>query len=438
MINFLITFFYLTLILFVAVLLRKRFTDQATVRYFIPALGIKLFGALALGLIYEFYYGYGGDTFGYYFQPGTVISGAFVKDPLAWFKLVFFPNVTDPDTYGYARTIFTFHDTPTYFIARIVGFFGVFTFNSYYATALFFAVLSFSGIWVLYKSFYKLYPNLHFQFAIACLFVPSVWFWGSGILKDTITLSAVGWFIYATFEMLFHRRYSFLAIVSVILSGYILYTVKIYILMCLVPSFLLMYGFTNYKRIRNPALRLLSLPVLVLVVTFGGFYGVQRISETSQRYSLDNLAFTASETAQWLEYVGEQQAGSVYTLGDNDFSTTGIIRNAPLAIITGLFRPFIWESGNPVMFLSGLENLLILGFLIMILFKVGLPRFLWSISSNQLVLFCFFFSVIFAFAVGIATYNFGSLVRYRIPLIPLFLSAIYITNYLSKKQVGAR
>ncbi|VAW29629.1 hypothetical protein MNBD_BACTEROID06-29, partial [hydrothermal vent metagenome] len=41
---------------------RSFFTDNTNRKYFLPALSLKMTGALLMGLLYYFYYG-GGDTF---------------------------------------------------------------------------------------------------------------------------------------------------------------------------------------------------------------------------------------------------------------------------------------------------------------------------------------------------------------------------------------
>ena len=56
-----ITPVYLVILYFIAYLLRNRFSDTVTRKYFIPALTVKIIGAISLGLIYQFYYA-GGDT----------------------------------------------------------------------------------------------------------------------------------------------------------------------------------------------------------------------------------------------------------------------------------------------------------------------------------------------------------------------------------------
>jgi hypothetical protein len=40
------------------------------------------------------------------------------------------------------------------------------------------------------------------------------------------------------------------------------------------------------------------------------------------------------------------------------------------------------------------------------------------------VLFCLAFALVFAFAVGVSTFNFGTLSRYKIPIMPYYMLAL--------------
>ena len=54
--------------------------------------------------------------------------------------------------------------------------------------------------------------------------------------------------------------------------------------------------------------------------------------------------------------------------------------------------------------------------------------------NNPNVLFTLIFSIAFAFAVGVSTFNFGTLVRYKIPLLPFFLVALILILHHSKSE----
>ncbi len=63
--DLIVTPIWILIIYGVAYLIRPKVTDEVNRVYFIPALTVKIIGALAVGLIYQFYYG-GGDTFNYH------------------------------------------------------------------------------------------------------------------------------------------------------------------------------------------------------------------------------------------------------------------------------------------------------------------------------------------------------------------------------------
>ena len=68
-------------VLFVAYFIRPRVTDDLTRKYFLPALVLKIFGAIVLGFIYQFYYS-GGDTFNYHTHGSRHMWEAIIESPL--------------------------------------------------------------------------------------------------------------------------------------------------------------------------------------------------------------------------------------------------------------------------------------------------------------------------------------------------------------------
>jgi hypothetical protein len=106
-------------------------------------------------------------------------------------------------------------------------------------------------------------------------------------------------------------------------------------------------------------------------------------------------------------------------------------RLAPQAINVSLFRPYIWEVKNPLMLLSALESMLLFVLTVYIIFKKNVG--LLAAVTNMNVVFALIFSISFAFAVGVSTYNFGTLVRYKIPLLPFFFIALILIWHHSNR-----
>ena len=88
------------------------------------------------------------------------------------------------------------------------------------------------------------------------------------------------------------------------------------------------------------------------------------------------------------------------------------------------------------MLLSALESIFLM---IATLYVMGRKKFaVFKALGDPNILFCLVFSITFAFAVGVSTFNFGTLTRYKIPLLPFYLLALFlISNYSnSDKKSG--
>lgn len=412
-------------------MLRPWLTDATTRKYFLPALACKLFGALALGFIYQFYYD-GGDTFNYHAHGSRVIWEAFWDDPAKGLKLIFSDGTDLRGIYKYVSKIPFFTDPASYAIVRIATLFDFFTFSTYSATALLFAWISFLGLWCLFLTFYTLHPKLHAKAAIAVLFMPSVIFWGSGLLKDTLTLACIGFATLAVFKIFIERKPGVLSMGLLLLSLYLIYVIKIYIFLCLVPAFILWIFLANVTRVRNIVLRIMLFPLVLVSTAILGIAAIEHAGQDNEKYAIESLARTAQITAYDIRYWTGREAGSGYTLGELDGTWGSMLRLAPQAINVSIFRPYLWEVRNPLMLLSALESLAILVFTLMTL---------WQLKNNllrpfrpPLVWFCFAFSIPFAFAVGVSTFNFGTLTRYKIPLIPFLVFALFLLEHYAKRD----
>ena len=130
----------------------------------------------------------------------------------------------------------------------------------------------------------------------------------------------------------------------------------------------------------------------------------------------------------------EDYNGSSFDIGEFDSNFSSMISKAPQAITAALFRPFIWEVKNPVMLFSALENIFITILTILVLTRLRLVHFFRLSSQNPILSLCLVFSILLAFSVGLSTSNFGSLVRYKIPIMPLFVTNLVLAGYLHKKN----
>lgn len=436
--DLLFTPIFIVIIYVIAYLVRPTLCDKITYKYFIPALSFKLVAAIAVGLIYQYLYGYG-DTLRYHFFS-MPIHNQLLNNPTVGLKILFSEfNTSDSSIAYYLNDNYFFRrGADGFLMIKICSVLGLISMHSYYAIAVLLAFLSFFGVWALYNVFYRIFPELHKEFFFTFFCIPSVVFWGSGILKDTITLSALGWLIYALYFVFIRKEIKLKYMLIIALTVYLLIVLKLYILLCFIPGALLWIFSSFIGEIRNYLVRIMISPMILLFFIGSGYFLIENISLYDARYSVQNLEKTMSVTADWITY-SSGVSGSVYSLGDDfDLSLTGIIRKLPAGINVTLFRPYLWEVNNVVMLLASVESLLLFVLTIYVLFKVRLGIFFKIIANNALVKFLLFFSLSFAFAVGISTYNFGSLVRYKIPCIPFYVALLFIVLHLSKKSKDSR
>lgn len=428
---------YLGIFYALAYWVRPAVTNQFTKPYFIPALTLKFVGSIAMGFIYQFYYG-GGDTFNYYYHA-TLIHAAFDHSFATGLKLMLDNGGSkDPAILPYVAGMF-WHEpnSAEFLVSRIAAFFGLLCFNSYVVISLFFTLISFSGVWAMYIAFAKIRPHVYKQLAWTLFYIPSLFFWGSGLLKDSLCLGALGWLFYALYRGAIQRQAPLKCSIIGAMTIYALLSIKVYILLCFMPAALLWVFNETNSQIKNQTVRLLAKPLFIAVGVAVGFFAALNITKGDAKYDVDKIGERSKITSEYIYEQSVLQEGSAYHLGELDGTIGGMVKLAPMAIVTSLFRPFPWEAKNPVMVLSAIEAFFFLIFTLRIFYRVGFFKTLSVISSTPILSLCFVFSLIFAASVGVSTSNFGTLVRYKIPLIPFYLSALYILDNITRTNAKA-
>jgi hypothetical protein len=423
---------FLIIIYVVFFMLRDKLSTRETRKFFLPALSLKLFGSVFFGLIYQFYYR-GGDTFNYYKQS-KVVYNAFLTSPISGIKLFLNGGEFDPNLLDYISRMYWFDSPSEYAVIKFSAFFSLFCFNTYTVISLFFASFSFLGLWALYNTFLKLYPKLYKEFALAIFFIPSLFFWGSGLMKDTLCIGMLGVLFYSFYNLAISKTNIPVNIFLIVFSFFVLKTIKIYILLAFLPPALFWVFLEYRKRIKNIAIRVLLGPLLLLCGAYMAYYGATTITRGNANYDLEKLAKRTKVNADYLYSVSKKQEGSAYSIGSLDGTLSGMVKLTPQAVNVALFRPYVWEVRNPLMLLSALEAMYFLLLTIYILFNVGFFKSIKLILVKPILTMCFVFSIIFAFAVGINSFNFGTLVRYKIPLIPFYLCGLYILKTYKHKR----
>jgi hypothetical protein len=406
-------------------------------KYFIGGLTAKLTGVTAFCLVYGLYYG-GGDTVDYYRSTVAIIN--LMTDDFDSFYSILIENELTPKNWiafnketGYPP-YHIWRDASSFAVSRYSVLFGLLGFKSFFVTSLLTAAFCYIGMWKLYRLFTSTYPNTKKALAICILFMPSLVFWGSGIMKDSYVLGATCWFSYNFYHVFIIRKKILLNALLLIINISIIMTMKPYVILSILPGALLWLNNAYLKQVASSFIKMLIIPLLGIVILSSGFFLYRNMGSLMGDYGNLDQAVEKAKIIQQDLLREEQYGGNNYNLGEIDGTAAGMSSIAPLAIFTALYRPLFFEIGSPLMVIAALENTILLLLTILLFLKTSPIKMIRIILSEPLILYSIFFSLLLAFGVGMASTNFGALSRYKIPFMPYYFSAIYLIYSLNTKK----
>lgn len=415
---------------------KKKYTDPKFNGYYHKGLAAKFIATFLFCFIYLFYY-QGGDTIAYFNSIKSFYNLAFIdfgdflevmstnEFSKIWFK--FNAETGFPEYY-------MVNDTRTLLVIKISTLLAFPSLGGYFATSILLANLFYKWIWKGFSFVADKYPSIIKDLALCFLFLPSVIFWGSGIMKDTFTFAASAYALYAFDQIFIQRTKIVVSAINLLFALYLIISIKAYILFALLPGILIYLNFERISQIKNAFVKVFILPFLTatLIIVAQTFFF--NFSEEFGKYSADRILEEAAIQQQ--DLTREVYGQNSFDIGEFSPTLAGAASKAPAAINAALFRPYIWEVGSPTMLLSAIENFAVSLAIIYFLLTIGPFKFLRYIFKDSFLIFCLSFTIILAFGIGLSTANFGALVRYKIPFLPYFSALFFIVNGYVKEKIS--
>lgn len=404
----------------------ERNKDPLIKKLYYQGFYFKIICVLAYTFVTEFVFK-GGDT-GLYYQgvqdlrhavnddfnfTGTIIRTLKLdlNHPLA----TYFTNDNYADDYT-----FNYMTSPSnFFIPRLGLIPATLFFNNYLCINFVFGFFALGGAIRLFKVFYHYYPKYRKELAVATIFLPSVGFWSAGLLKDPVCFGSIGYILYAVLNIFVKRKQFRASLIWIIVCGFLLYYIKVYILLTLILAILIWLFAETNKLIKDTTLRnifsFMTFAISFLVSFFLLNYFTSQ--EAAQQYKLDTLM----DKAEYQRKVIQDLAANTTPLGSNfSINTSNPVALFGNSLAATFFRPFPWEVKSPVALFSAIEAAFFLFLTLNFVFKRGVKKFFSLSFDDPRMLMCFVFAIVFALAVGASTSNFGALSRYKIPCMPFF------------------
>ena len=404
----------------------------------LPDVSDKEYSVLLDGTMINMFYYQGGDTINYY-QGISAFYKLFWLDPSKFFSLIL-----QDSNYEYYLDFsinqvgfppkYMFKDSRTLLVIKLSTILSFPGLGGYIATSVLLANLTYKWIWKGFEFVATRYSTIQKLIAVSFLYLPSVVFWGSGIMKDTFSFAASCFALYGINQIFVEKKKMITTSIQILLAVYLIISIKAYILFALFPGGLVYLNFERISKIKSVFVKIFVLPLLsfsLILIAQSFFFN---FSEEFGKYSADRILEEA--VIQQQDLTREVYGSNSFNIGEFEPTLSGVLSKAHLAINAALFRPYIWEVGSPTMLFSGIENLAIILAIIYFLFSIGPINLFRYIFQDSFLIFCLSFTIILAFGIGLSTANFGALVRYKIPFLPYFTALFFIIYAYSKKQIS--
>ncbi|MEP7254552.1 MAG: hypothetical protein ABI666_02195 [Ferruginibacter sp.] len=132
-------------------------------------------------------------------------------------------------------------------------------------------------------------------------------------------------------------------------------------------------------------------------------------------------------------YGPESTDTSAFEFGEIETSFSGLLSKIPFGLYTCYFRPYLWEINKPIILFSAIESFLCFLMLLAAIVKRG-RNFTTVLRENTMTYIMFIFVLMLGIIIGITTFNFGTLVRYKSPAVPFLWLFIFLLLYSKPKE----
>lgn len=398
--------------------------DAIPLRWIQAVLIVKLLAGLGLWAIYHYYYTYRetGDAFRY-FDDAMILHSSLGDDPVVFWRFLFGLDLRDPALSEYSSRLRAWYSAYNYGVAndnptvvRVNMLIALVSFGYYHVHTIFMSFFSLIGGIGIYRFLADRIERGRRILFLACMLIPGVLFWSSGVLKEPLLFLALGLTLWAL-KKITEAKWTFLF--PLVIFGLFLFFIKPYVVIAFIPG-LLYYLWKKLQPGINGIVQWVILHVLSLLLALnaGYFYPPG-----------DLLYILNKKRTDFYNVANDQEAGSTILLPEIGNWLDWIL-NWPEYLAIAYFRPHLFEVSSFLYAFAAFENLAF--FLLLLAAVIG------SKAYRKIDAPAFGLSLSFVLCLGIIIGStvpvLGAVVRYKIPaLIFFFYLCLPGLNYIVQK-----
>ena len=379
---------------------------------------LKISSGFVMFLLYTYYYTdrNTADIFKY-FDDGKVILAVLFENPSHYLQLIFGINTEASHLQGYLENTNhwfkpneknVYNDTRT--IIRFNAIVGLFSLGYYQVHNVVINFLSLAGLLAIYKAFLPFLRDKSMELAVGVFLIPSVVFWGSGVLKEGILILGLGLTIFHGFKLVGDVK-NWKNLAWLIVGVFLIALSKLYVLFALIPAYL---GYILVAKTSTKFLVAKYVAVLSMFLVFGLILGKLHPEK-------DFLLRIDQKQRDFIGLADSLQPGSLLKLNRLEPTIASFAVNGPAALRNVALRPHIFEATSAIVLLAAIENTVMLLMLVMCMFFFKFNR-----TNTNLLLFCLTYVLLLYLLIGYTTPVMGAIVRYKAPALPFLFIALLL------------
>lgn len=394
------------------------------IRVFLPSFFVLKLLAIVINVLLIFHLWKTGDALSYFNESKNLI--ALIKKDFTNIKYLFLPveNYNEIIKFDnvYQLTIGGAGLESNFLVSRICAVLYPLGLGKFLLVNALFAFLSAIAQIKLYLVLVERYPAVKMGVAFSILFVPTVLFYGSPIFKETVCIIFLGFAAWNA-SQIWKSKSIVRNLFFLLVSFLFLMIVKNYVPVIIIISLLLTYLTVKLRRLFFKGLIFkIFLTIGITGLLFLFFFEMSYFDPYVTDFVIQSNTFLEN-------YKNEFGETSGFELGSQiDPSVSGILKKSPLSFYTTYFRPHLWEANKMIILITAMESTLLLIFICYVFFK----RFIYfkQIFKNDKLLFTMsIYIIMLGCLIGLTTFNFGTLARYKVPGVPfLWLAGFIILN----------
>ncbi len=354
-----------------------------------------------------------------YFDDSAVVYNSFWKNPSDFFKLM--TGIAPNDTYFFEEYFvkmnnwvnenrpFIYGDSRT--MIRLNALLRFFSQGNFFVHSLIFNFLGFIGLYSMYEASQPLFKKRKQFVAIVVFCLPSVMFWTSSLLKESLLVFFLG-ILYK--NVFYPSQKTILTYLYITLSLLGIILLKFYVFIAISLP-LIAVLFSRLNKNKPPVVTYLA----VFTIGFILFLITPKFSEVLVQKQHDFL-------------IEHSLAGSYFDIPLLENNTVSIISNTPIALFNSITRPFPSSKLSLMGIPAVIENFLLISALLFASPQI-FKRKNWSSKAEQSqLLFLVSYTIILLTIIGLTTPVAGALVRYKVAILPFL--GVFILYFIEKRQ----